>query len=71
MRTLEDAKKSIKMVKLSDEQKARSQHVWEWADRFVELMWQTAKPCPELTKATRSLEEALLWHQKAIANENS
>ena len=71
MRTLEEAKDAIKIPKLDEEQQARSLHVFEWATRFVELMWQTAKPSAELVKATRCLEEALMWHQKAISNEKN
>lgn len=70
MRTLEDAKKSLARVTFNDEQRKRSQHVWNEAEKFLEVMWANAPASPELTLATRALEEAVMWHSKAISNES-
>lgn len=70
MQTIEQAKKSMARVTFSDEQRARSQKVLNEAEKFLEVLWSNAKPSPELTLASRSLEEAVMWHSKAISNES-
>lgn len=70
MRTVEEASKSLARTTFTEEQRARSQHVWLEADKFLKIMWENAKPSAELTLATRALEEAVMWHSKAISNES-
>lgn len=70
MRTIEEAQRALKRVTFSDEQRARSQAVFEQAEAFLAFMWANAKPSAELTLATRSLQECLMWHSTAIANES-
>lgn len=69
MKDIFEAKKSLERVTFSDEQRTRSQHVWNAAAHFLEVMWMNAQPSPELTLACRALEEATMWHSKAISNE--
>lgn len=57
-------------VTFSEEQRARSQHVWAEAEKFLEVLFANAKPSPELTLACRALEQSVMWHSKAISNEN-
>lgn len=70
MRTIEEAQKSLARVTFSEEQRKRSQDVWLAAGDFLKTMWGTATPSPELTLASRALEEAVMWHSKAISNES-
>lgn len=70
MRTIEEAKKSLARVTFNDEQRARSQKVWNEAEKFLDVLWNNAKPSPELTLAVRALEESVMWHSKAISNES-
>ena len=70
MKTLDEAKKSLARVVFTEEQRSRSQYVWEEAAKFLECMWTNAKPSSELTFASRALEEAVMWHSKAISNEH-
>ncbi len=70
MRTFEDAKKSLARVTFTDDQRVRSQFVWKQAESFLAIMWDSAQPSAELTLATRALEEACMWHSKAISNES-
>ena len=70
MRTIEEAKKSLARVTFTDEQRQRSQNVWLEAEKFLDVLWNNAKPSPELTLAVRSLEECVMWHSKAISNES-
>lgn len=70
MRTIEEAKKSMARVTFSEEQRARSQAVWLEAEKFLDVLWQNAKPSAELTLASRALEECVMWHSKAISNES-
>lgn len=70
MGTLEEAKKSLARVTFTEDQRSRSTLVWEKAADFLEIMWQNAEPSAELTLASRALEEAAMWHSKAISNES-
>ena len=70
MRTLEDAKKSLSRAKLTEEQLLGLQRMQGASLEILETMFATAKPSPELTLACRSLEEAVMWHAKAVANES-
>lgn len=70
MQTIEQAKKSMARVTFTEEQRARSQAVWKEAEKFLEVLWANAKPSPELTLASRALEESVMWHSKAISNES-
>ncbi len=70
MFTIESAMKSLKRVTFTDEQRARSTAVWEVAENLLQKMWKSAPSCPELTLASRALEEALMWHSKAISTES-
>jgi hypothetical protein len=70
MKTLEEAKKSLARVTFTEDQRARSQECWNAAAQVLEVMWRTAKPSSELTLACRALEEATMWHSKAISNES-
>jgi len=70
MRTVEEAKKSMARVTFSDEQRTRSQKVWTEAEKFLEVLWANAPASPELTLASRALEESVMWHSKAISNES-
>lgn len=69
MKTFEEAKKSLDRVTFTEAQRARSQHVWHEAEKLLKTFWENASPSPELTLASRSLEEALMWHSKAISSE--
>lgn len=69
MKTLEEAKKSLARVTFDEEQRERSKFLWQAAEVFLEALWKTAKPSPELTLASRAVEEATMWHSKAISNE--
>lgn len=70
MRTLEEAKKSIARVTFSEEQRERSQKAWNKVAEVLDVFFETAKPSAELTLACRALEEATMWHSKAISNES-
>lgn len=70
MKNLEEAKKSLARVTFTDEQRDRSKFVWEEAGKFLDVLWSTAKPSAELTLASRAIEEAVMWHSKAISNES-
>jgi|LauGreDrversion4_2_1035121.scaffolds.fasta_scaffold267459_2 hypothetical protein len=70
MRSFDEAAKSLARVTFTDEQRERSQAVWSEGEKFLKVLWNNAKPSPELTLASRSLEEALMWHSKAISNES-
>lgn len=69
MKNVTEARQSLKRVTFTEEQRVRSQKVWIAAEAFLDVMWNTAKPSPELTLASRALEEATMWHSKAISNE--
>jgi len=70
MRTLEDAKKSMARVTFTDDQRARSQKAWDATAKLLDIYFETAQASPELTIACRALEEATMWHSKAISNES-
>lgn len=71
MRTLEEAKKSMARVTFTDDQRLRSQKAWIAAEKFLEVLWETVTTSsPELTLACRAIEEATMWHSKAISNES-
>jgi hypothetical protein len=70
MNTLEGALKSLSRVTFTEEQRKRSQFVWDEAGKFLKVMWDNASPSPELTLASRAIEEAVMWHSKAISNES-
>lgn len=69
MRTLEEAKKSMARVNFTEDQRARSQKAWTAVEQVLDVFFETAKASPELTLACRALEEATMWHSKAISNE--
>lgn len=70
MKTLEEAKKSMARVTFTEDQRARSQKAWNAVESVLETFFATALPSPELTLACRALEEATMWHSKAISNES-
>lgn len=70
MRTLEEAKKSMARVTFDEDQRERSQEAWNAASGVLDTFFATAKPSAELTLACRALEEAVMWHSKAISNES-
>lgn len=70
MRTLEEAQKSMARTTFNEEQRARSQQAWHAAGEMLKVLFETAKPSPELTLACRALEECTMWHSKAISNES-
>ena len=70
MKSFDEAAKSLARVTFSDEQRKRSQLVWNEAEKFLKVLWDNAQPSPELTLASRSLEESVMWHSKAISNES-
>jgi hypothetical protein len=70
MTTFEGALKSLSRVTFTEEQRKRSQFVWSEAEKFLKVMWDNASPSPELNLASRALEEAVMWHSKAISNES-
>ena len=72
MTSLEDAKLSLRRVTFTEDQRARSQIAWQAGETFLEALWATAygKPSAELTLACRAVEEAVMWHSKAISNES-
>ena len=69
MRTLEEAKKSMARVNFTEDQRARSQKAWDATSKLLEVYYETAQPSSELNIACRALEEATMWHSKAISNE--
>lgn len=70
MKTLEEAKTSMARVTFTQDQRSRSEQAWNAAAKLLETFFETAKPSAELTLACRSLEEATMWHSKAISNES-
>lgn len=70
MMNLEEAKKSLARVTFTSDQRARSQIAWTAAELFLATLFGTATPSPELTLAVRAVEEATMWHSKAISNES-
>lgn len=70
MKTLEEALKSFSRINFTQDQVERSSFVQNQAETLLVFMWDTAQPSAELTMATRKLEEAVMWHSKAIANES-
>lgn len=70
MRTVEEAKKSMARVTFTEDQRERSQIAWEAVSSVLDVFFATAKPSPELTLACRALDEATMWHSKAISNES-
>lgn len=70
MKTLQEASKSFARVTFTEEQRTRSKTVWAEAEKFLKVMWDNAKPSSELTLASRALEEAVMWHSKAVSNES-
>lgn len=70
MKTLEEAKKSMARTTFTEDQRARSQKAWDAVSQVLTVFFETAKPSAELTLACRSLEEATMWHSKAISNES-
>lgn len=70
MKSFDEASKSLARVTFTEEQRKRSTFVWDEADKFLKTMWENAKPSQELTLASRALEEAVMWHSKAISNES-
>jgi hypothetical protein len=69
--TLSEAKKSLKRVTFTDDQRGRSQLAWTAAESFLDILWSTVhhQPSSELTLACRAVEEAVMWHSKALSNE--
>lgn len=59
-------------VTFTEDQRARSGAAWLAAAQLLEVFWTTAHdvPSPELTLACRAIEEATMWHSKAISNES-
>lgn len=70
MRNLDEAKRSMARTTFTEEQRARSQKAWTAVERVLDTFFETAQPSPELTLACRALEEATMWHSKAISNES-
>ena len=70
MRTVEDAKKSLARVTFTEDQRERSQKAWSSVENIIDVFFETAQPSAELTLACRALEEAVMWHSKAISNES-
>lgn len=70
MKTLEEAKRSLARTTFTEEQRLRSQQAWMAAEKLITVFFDTAKPSPELTLACRAIEEATMWHSKAISNES-
>lgn len=70
MRNLEEAKKSMARVTFNEDQRERSQIAWVAAEDFLGVMFGTAQPSAELTLACRAVEQAVMWHSKAISNES-
>lgn len=70
MKTIEEAKKSLARVTFNEDQRVRSQQAWTEAEKIIDTFFATAKPSPELTLACRAVEEAVMWHSKAISNES-
>lgn len=72
MKTVVEAKSALARVTFSEDQRSRSQFAWKEAEKLLETLWITCndKPSAELTQACRKVEEALMWHSKAISNES-
>jgi hypothetical protein len=70
MRTLEEAIKSMARVTFTEDQRDRSKKAWEATQEVLKVYFETAKPSAELTLACRALEEACMWHSKAVSNES-
>lgn len=70
MRNLDEAKKSLARITFNEDQRKRSQLMWLAAETFLKVMFETAQTSPELTLACRALEQATMWHAKAISNES-
>ncbi len=70
MKSILEAKSSLARVTFTEEQRARSQKAWLAAEKLLEVLFETAKPSAELTLACRAIEEATMWHSKAISNES-
>jgi len=71
MRSLEDAQRSLARVTFTEDQRERSKTAWLAADEFLKVLWKTVGDIPsaELTLACRAVEEACMWHSKAVSNE--
>ncbi len=69
MKTFIEAKESIRRQVFNEEERARSQRVHDAAEKFLEVLWGTTQPNAELTLASRSVEQAVMWHSKSIATE--
>lgn len=69
MRNINDARRAIKTPELTEPYKAKQLKILNIAYDLVDTMWETAYPSPELTTSIRKLEECLMWHGKAMANE--
>jgi hypothetical protein len=70
MKNLVEAKKSLARVTFTEDQRQRSQKAWSACADLLEVFFQTAQPSAELTLACRAIEEACMWHSKAISNES-
>ncbi len=72
MLNCEDAKKSLSRVTFTEDQRDRSKIAWNEGEKFLEILWETVhnKPSSELTLACRAVEQALMWHSKAVSNES-
>lgn len=70
MKTIDEAKKSMARTTFTEDQRARSYEAWNAVEGVLDVFFKTAKPSPELTLACRALEEATMWHSKAISNES-
>jgi hypothetical protein len=66
----DDAARSLARVTFDEEQRERSKKVFLAAEEFLKIMWDNAKPSADLVLASRALEQAVMWHSKAISNEN-
>lgn len=57
-------------VTFTEDQRGRSYRAWTAVEVVLGVFFETAKPSAELTLACRALEEATMWHSKAISNES-
>ena len=69
MRSITEARNALFTPEADDALKTKHKRVLTKAYELIEVMWETAYPSPELTTSIRKLEECLMWHGKAMANE--
>lgn len=63
---LKDAQESLTRRGLSGEQLEHMERVTRNAEMLLQVMYMGMHPSPELTLAARKLEEAVMWHTKAL-----